>query len=460
MLESTEQTTESTTTKFKGDIIFNNGEKDVKVSELVTKSELKQQIREEALKPKAIELKIEKKLDDYEIATYFIKPFDTNATIKGQYMLKGKDEPFEVCFKDCIDDTKHHLYKVKVTDEIEAVWFYNENQFGLIQNEETFINCIVESATIPNDDTLVLKSQLSSYRSYRDTSLKYCDRTPLTITYDFANSPFLGGFGEQVQLKHKTAYVPYHEGAHLKGKIYEDYDGTFCFDFDIVFKTSRTNGTDMEYIPDNDIYNGRLLSDGSFFWDAESNRFLFNHLAHDDCYVELELAELVDEADDELVLKSQLNESSFKTTPANTTITHYCPIEESMNAITDFIIGSPVYLTGKVYKYEKNQFIPSTATDTTDCICSVKTNGKWNEFVGICVRIDEENKCVTFSSHGDYLVKVNDTSCYGVGDEVFVDDGELKVITGQTAITAKIRRTTVGIITAIIDEQHLSVFKQ
>ena len=131
-----------------------------------------------------------------------------------------------------------------------------------------------------------------------------------------------------------------------------------------------------------------------------------------------------------------------------------------MNAISDFIIGSPVYLTGKVYKYTNGEFVSSTATDTTDCICSVKTNGKWNEFVGICVRIDEENKCVTFSSHGDYLVKVNDTSCYGVGDEVFVDDGELKVITGQTAITAKIRRTTVGIITAIIDEQHLSVFKQ
>ena len=40
MSESTEQTTESTTTKFKGDIIFNNGEKDVKASELTTKSEL------------------------------------------------------------------------------------------------------------------------------------------------------------------------------------------------------------------------------------------------------------------------------------------------------------------------------------------------------------------------------------------------------------------------------------
>ena len=40
MSESTAEQTTDTTTKFKGDIIFNNGEKDVKASELITKSEL------------------------------------------------------------------------------------------------------------------------------------------------------------------------------------------------------------------------------------------------------------------------------------------------------------------------------------------------------------------------------------------------------------------------------------
>ena len=146
---------------------------------------------------------------------------------------------------------------------------------------------------------------------------------------------------------------------------------------------------------------------------------------------------------------------------SNTTITHYCPIEESMNSINDFIIGAPVYLTGNVYRYDKStkSFISSTETDTTDCICSVKTNGKWNEYVGICVKIDEKNKCITFATHGDYLVRVTDTSCYGIGDEVFVDEGELKTLTGQTAITSKIRRTTVGIITAKINETMLAVFK-
>ena len=58
------------------------------------------------------------------------------------------------------------------------------------------------------------------------------------------------------------------------------------------------------------------------------------------------------------------------------------------------------------------------------------------------------------------MVKVDDTSCYGIGDEVFIDDdNKFKILTGATAITSKIRRTTVGIITAIINETTLAVFK-
>ena len=59
------------------------------------------------------------------------------------------------------------------------------------------------------------------------------------------------------------------------------------------------------------------------------------------------------------------------------------------------------------------------------------------------------------------MVKVGDSSCYSVGDEVFIDneDNKLKVLSGETAITSKIRRMTVGIITGIIDERTLSVFK-
>ena len=176
-------------------------------------------------------------------------------------------------------------------------------------------------------------------------------------------------------------------------------------------------------------------------------------------------SEIPDDLINETTLNNKLNDYALKTDldayqlKSNTTITHYCPTEESMNSIDDFIIGTPVYLTGKVYKYVDNKFITSMEDDTTDCICSVKTNGKWNEYVGICVKIDKQNKCVTFATHGDYLVKVTDTSCHGISDEVFIDNGELKTLTGQTVITSKIRRTTVGIITAKINETILSVFK-
>ena len=147
---------------------------------------------------------------------------------------------------------------------------------------------------------------------------------------------------------------------------------------------------------------------------------------------------------------------------SNTTITHYCPIS-SNNSINDFVVGAPVYLTGDVYKYDStvNHFVKSTETDTTDCICSVKTSGSWKEYVGICVRIDEKNNCITFASGGDYMIRVNDSSCYSIGDEVFIDneDNKLKILSGETAITSKIRRMTVGIITSIIDDKTLSVFK-
>ena len=158
------------------------------------------------------------------------------------------------------------------------------------------------------------------------------------------------------------------------------------------------------------------------------------------------------------LLKIASNESIAHKT--NATITHYCPIEETINNINDFTIGGPIYMSGKVYKHTNDGWQTSTSNDTTDCICSVKASGKWNEYVGICVSIDEHNKCITFATHGDYLVKVNDTSCYSIGDEIFIDDDNvLKILSGNTAITSKIQRTTIGLITSKIDEKFLSVFK-
>ena len=131
-----------------------------------------------------------------------------------------------------------------------------------------------------------------------------------------------------------------------------------------------------------------------------------------------------------------------------------------MNNIDDFIIGAPVYITGKVYKRKDDKWIESNEDDVIDCICSVKTQGIWKEYIGICTHIDKENNSIKFANLGDYLVRVTDSSCYSIGDEVFIDDdNKLKILSGETAITSKIKRLTVGIVTSIINKNMLAVFK-
>ena len=146
------------------------------------------------------------------------------------------------------------------------------------------------------------------------------------------------------------------------------------------------------------------------------------------------------------------------------TVTHLCPISEEHN-IDDFIIGAPVYLTGKVFKKVNNDWLPTTKEDSIDCISSVKTNGSWKEYLGICT--SKTDKEIRFASHGDFLVKVSDSSTFGIGDSVYIEDVEhegklipvLKILSDNIPLTSKIQRTTVGIVTSIIDESTISVFR-
>ena len=140
------------------------------------------------------------------------------------------------------------------------------------------------------------------------------------------------------------------------------------------------------------------------------------------------------------------------------TITHLCPIA-SEYSISDFVVGAPVYMSGKVYKHVKDEWVESTASDTTDCISSVCTNGTWKKYLGICVEIVNEKE-IKFASHGDYLVKVSDSSVFGVGDTVYNDDGILKILSDEANINTKIKRMTVGVVTSIIDSSTLAVFKE
>lgn len=90
----------------------------------------------------------------------------------------------------------------------------------------------------------------------------------------------------------------------------------------------------------------------------------------------------------------------------------------------------------------------------------MKAKGIWKEFVGICVSIDENKKCAKFASHGDYMVRVKDSGSFEIGDELFVnDEGDIEVLSEDAVVTSKIRRTIVGIVTSIVSEDMVAVFK-
>ena len=139
---------------------------------------------------------------------------------------------------------------------------------------------------------------------------------------------------------------------------------------------------------------------------------------------------------------------------SSTTILHQCPIEGN---IKDFSIGCPIFQTGKVFKNNGDYtFSETTMKDSSDCIPSVKILGTWREFIGICTEVDTEHNLIRFASHGDYLFRVDDEKLYQVGDELLYNG----IIVGEdVTITAKIRRMTVGIITGIIGEGLVAVFK-
>ena len=169
------------------------------------------------------------------------------------------------------------------------------------------------------------------------------------------------------------------------------------------------------------------------------------------------------------------------------TITHLAPIDEELD-INSFVIGAHVYMTGNVYikDWENEIWIKSTVNDSIDCIPSVKTNGTWKEYLSICTNILPEtnengteslsreaangvlsHNCgenevlsrncgeIKFATHGDYLVKVDDSSTYEIGDTVYIEHvikdntvsiPVLKILSEDIPLTTKINRMTVGIV--------------
>ena len=160
---------------------------------------------------------------------------------------------------------------------------------------------------------------------------------------------------------------------------------------------------------------------------------------------------------DDHVLSSQATKLLVDKTvrQSNTTITHYTPIEAGED-ITKYEVGKPVFLSGHVYKYVNSSWISSTSNDSTDCICSVKINGTWKEYIGIITSIDVKNNCITFATHGDMLFKVDDANIYQIGDVILYDG---RIVDEDYAMTLRIQQSIAGKITAKINETTVAIFK-
>ena len=363
------QTKEATqlATKFKGDIIFNDGEKDVKVSELLSKSQLPT---------------IDTLLDAFTSGPTPISPI----------ILK---DDFE--FED-----SHVMSTLAVRMLIGTTFLMGDSAY--IKRDMVVTNI--------NEKLYEIEELQDMDNHWRIEFAGVMTPTEL----DVMNPP------------------------DMKGKyIFEHSQG-----FSNEYRNSERN-TLLELKTYSDTYPIQIksLSDPTICYNKESDniKILYYPYKLKDRYVpSISYVE-------SLLSKIEV--------PSNTTITHYCPIEAGED-INMYEIGKPVFLSGHVYKYENNKFISSTATDSTDCICSVVINGTWKEYVGIVTSIDAKNKCITFSSHGDYLFYVDDSNIYQVGDVVLYDG---RIIDEDYAITLKIQQSIAGKITAKINEHIVALFK-
>jgi hypothetical protein len=164
----------------------------------------------------------------------------------------------------------------------------------------------------------------------------------------------------------------------------------------------------------------------------------------------------------------------------NNTITHNAPITDN----DVIVVGKPVfinrdssfegvYVLNELGEYSK---VSSTTEHRTSCISMVSSSGSHREFLGICVRKHEKGDEVVietgslrtpikvtshdtcdFATHGDYMFDPPNGTCgYNVGDLVLFDG---TVVDDETPITARILKSTVGKVTAILNGTTLAVFK-
>ena len=141
------------------------------------------------------------------------------------------------------------------------------------------------------------------------------------------------------------------------------------------------------------------------------------------------------------------------------TVTHLSPISGDHTA-ANYTVGTPVYMSGDVFVRVNNTWRLSNATNRIDCIPSVRPSGEWREYLGICTEVLSDTNEVRFASHGDFLVTVDDSSTFKVGDIIYLtESGGIGVIPDDTALTVRVSRSIIGVVTRVVDGGTVAVFK-
>ena len=163
-------------------------------------------------------------------------------------------------------------------------------------------------------------------------------------------------------------------------------------------------------------------------------------------------ASLYDGDGNEYVTEARLSTGSH-------TVTHLSPISGDHTA-ADYTVGTPVYMSGDVFVRVNNTWRLSNATNRIDCIPSVRPSGEWREYLGICTEVLSDTNEVRFASHGDFLVTVDDSSTFKVGDIIYLtESGGIGVIPDDTALTVRVSRSIIGVVTRVVDGGTVAVFK-
>ena len=137
--------------------------------------------------------------------------------------------------------------------------------------------------------------------------------------------------------------------------------------------------------------------------------------------------------------------------------THIALVEDD---IKNYHIGEPVFLTGNMYQLnDEEKYVKATVNNKNECICGVIKGNDINYrlFLGICSSINEENNTIEYMNQGCYYFKVNNSNNYKIGNTLLYN-GEI-IDDSKVFITREIERQIIGIITGIIDDNYVSVFK-